>query len=91
MKPILTLLICVLCSASAAALLGKLAHTAYDRGVINIDVGDRHGHGPDRGKEWDTAAHHKINRYSLLSGVVLLGVLTIAARGFRVPSAKGST
>ncbi len=87
MKPFRKLLICILVATCAAALWGKFAHTAYDRGLIDIEVSDRHGHGPDRGKEWDNAAHRKINGYSTLSGIVFFAVLAIAAGGFRKSSA----
>ena len=79
---------CMLCSACAVALLSAFAHTAYDRGMIDIDVSDGLGHGPDRGNEWDSAAHHKINACTAVSGVVVFALIMVAARGFRAPLTK---
>jgi hypothetical protein len=88
LKRLTKILMCMLCSACVVALLGAFAHEAYDRGMIDIDVSDGLGHGPDRGTEWDNAAHHKINTCSALSGVVVFGLIMVAARGFRGPLTK---
>ncbi|MFT5473560.1 MAG: hypothetical protein ACI9OU_001828 [Candidatus Promineifilaceae bacterium] len=88
MKRLAKILMCMLCSACVVALLGAFAHGAYDRGMIDIDVSDGLGHGPDRGIEWDSAAHKKINACSALSGVVVFALIMVAARGFRAPLTK---
>jgi hypothetical protein len=57
--------------------VNAVGRLAYARAWIDIDVRDEHGHGPDRGQEWDRAARIRITRTAVLSGFVCCPVVVI--------------
>ncbi len=83
-----TLIIILICSVCSAVALAWVARLAEDKGWINVEVGDRYGYGPDRGAEWDRAAHRKIDRYAVASGVAVFVLLSLAAGGRKRDSAN---
>lgn len=85
----------ILVAAALSLLLGAVvwtAATALQAGhVIDIDVGDEHGHGPDRGAEWDHGVSRTITRWSILTGLaawpLLFALLLKVGRAGRLPGA----
>ena len=70
MKMIKTIVIGIVFAVLLALCINGAGRLAYARGWIDIDVSDEHGHGPDRGPEWDSAARFHISRTAILSGLV---------------------
>jgi len=62
--------------------VNTIGRLAYARGWIDVDVRDEHGHGPDRGREWDRAARFHIARGAILSGLAScpLAILALIVR-----------
>ena len=69
MKMIRTIMIAALIAVVVGVAVDGMGRFAYSRHWIDVDVSDGHGHGPDRGPEWDGAARDHIRRWAELSAL----------------------